>query len=76
MDEEEQKEYIKYVSNKKNDYNRIKGFLEQLELNGLDTPKLQFTKHIRNILEIMEHDDKKFIEKKPKKKKSKSKGFE
>ena len=75
MNEDEQKEYKKYVSHKKHDYERIQGFLDAIERNGLDLPKLQYTKHIRNMLEIMEHDDNELIETKPKKKKP-NKGFD
>jgi hypothetical protein len=75
MDEEEMKQYKKYVARKKQDYIRIQGFLDAIENNGLDLPKLQYIKHIRNMLEIMEHDDKELIETKPKPKKL-NKGFD
>jgi hypothetical protein len=75
MDEEEMKQYKKYVAHKKQDYIRIQGFLDAIEHNGLDLPKLQYIKHIRNMLEIMEHDDKELIETKPKPKKL-NKGFD
>ena len=58
--------YKKYVANKKNDYSRINGFLEKLEENGLDEPKKQYIQFIRNILEIMKHDDAELLEKKTK----------
>ena len=63
---DDQKDYKKYVSNKKNDYNRIESYLTLLENNGLDIPNLKYVKYIRSIIELMEDDDKKFIEKKPK----------
>lgn len=73
MNEEELKDYKKHVLQRKNDYNRIRGFVMSLEENGLDIPKLQYTKHIKNILDVMEHEDKRFIAKpsKPVQKKKK-----
>ena len=68
MNEEEVKQYKKYVSNKKKDYERISGFLDAIEINGLDTTKQIYVKYIRNIIEIMENDDKELVEHKPKKK--------
>jgi hypothetical protein len=75
MDEEEQKQYKKYVAHKKQDYERIQGFLDAIEMNGLDLPKLQYVKHIRNMLDIMTTDDKALLETKPKKVKP-NKGFD
>lgn len=63
MVEEELKDYKKHVLQRKNDYNRIRSFLNCALENGLDNPSIPYLVHAKNLLDVMEHEDKRFIEK-------------